>query len=254
MEKLLTELRRLYLPADAATPEALARHVTGQTTLSTALTGADGLTRALVIAFNQSDSGAPEQHWNRLCEVANALQGELGLPAPAVSISGASGYGLWLSFEQPLPAAEAQQFADLLQAAYFPEIDLQPPTVSTPVEVPPCLHRASGKWAAFIHPGMGASFAEDAGLEMAPPLSGQLAFLEGLRRIGADQLAQALATMRRNRPVVKEEEGLPEVAASQALQRGAGESELLLRDATLEDIVRHLHARKIEPTFRHLLK
>jgi hypothetical protein len=28
---------------------------------------------------------------------------------------------------------------------------------------------------------------------------------------------------------------------------------LLLRDATLEDIVRHLHAKNIEPTFRHLL-
>lgn len=255
MEKLLTELKRLYLPADAATPQALAEHVTGQITLSTALTGADGLTRALVIAFNQSDSGAPEQHWNRLCEVANALQAELGLPAPAVSISGASGYGLWLSFEQPLPAAEAQQFASLLQAAYFPEIDLQPPTVATPVEVPPCLHRASGKWAAFIHPGMGASFAEDAGLEMAPPLSGQLAFLEGLRRISADQLAKALATMGSKHPVVAGGSGaLAEVAASQVPRGSAGESALLLRDATLEDIVRHLHARQIEPTFRHLLK
>ena len=50
---------------------------------------------------------------------------------------------------------------------------------------------------------MGASFAEDAGLEMAPPLSGQLAFLEGLRRISADQLAKALATMRRKKPKVE---------------------------------------------------
>jgi len=28
---------------------------------------------------------------------------------------------------------------------------------------------------------------------------------------------------------------------------------LLLKDATLEDIVRHLHAKNIEPTFRHLV-
>jgi hypothetical protein len=28
---------------------------------------------------------------------------------------------------------------------------------------------------------------------------------------------------------------------------------LLLKDATLEDIVRHLHSLGIEPTFRHVL-
>ena len=29
---------------------------------------------------------------------------------------------------------------------------------------------------------------------------------------------------------------------------------LLLKDASLEDIVRHLHAKHIEPTFRHIIK
>ncbi|WP_229425031.1 hypothetical protein [Massilia sp. Se16.2.3] len=45
-------------------------------------------------------------------------------------------------------------------------------------------------------------------------------------------------------------------AASFPTQAAPGASpndSLLLRDATLEDIVRHLHARGIEPTFRHLL-
>jgi hypothetical protein len=28
---------------------------------------------------------------------------------------------------------------------------------------------------------------------------------------------------------------------------------LLLKDATLDDIIQHLHERNIEPTFRHLL-
>ena len=53
---------------------------------------------------------AKRQHWDRLCEVANALQAELGLPAPAVSIDGASAYHLWLSLETPVPAGEAQDF------------------------------------------------------------------------------------------------------------------------------------------------
>lgn len=40
----------------------------------------------------------------------------------------------------------------------------------------------------------------------------------------------------------------PQVDAQQE-----GEAELLLKDASLEDIVKLLHSRNIEPTFRHLI-
>ncbi|MGZ8290318.1 MAG: hypothetical protein ACXW2U_04000 [Telluria sp.] len=247
MQKLISELRRLYLPAEEFAPEALPQHILGQTTLATNLTTHDGMTRAVVIAFNKMDKGGDAQHWTRLCEVANALQTELNLPAPAVSISAASGYGLWLSLEAPVSAAQAQEFVDLLHRAYFPEMD-RPADVSAPVELPPCLNQATGKWAAFIHPGMGASFADESGLEMAPPLAGQAAFLEGLQSISEKQFLHALDMLREAHGAATPLASAPEP------DRSVDTGGLLLKDATLEDIVRFLHSKNIEPTFRHLIR
>ncbi|NML59870.1 hypothetical protein HHL21_01985 [Massilia sp. RP-1-19] len=246
MQKLISELSRLYLPADAVAPEALVQHMLGKATLAIKLTGDNGLTRAMVIPFRKVSGNEEAQHWTLLCEVANALQADLGLPAPAVSISGADGYGLWLSLETPVPAALAQKFVELLRQAYFPEGSPIPDPVGAPVELPPCLNQRTGKWAAFIHPGMGASFADESGLEMAPPMAGQLAFLEGLRRISDAQFRHALDVLQKSHSAAP-------AASAPALGRNAGADGLLLKDATLEDIVRFLHSKNIEPTFRHLI-
>lgn len=247
MQKLISELIRLYLPAGALSSEELTQHIAGKTTLAVDLTTDAGMTRAMVIPFNKTRDGEEGEHWNRLCAVANALQSELGLPAPAVSISGANGYGLWLSLETPVPAEQAQQFLELLHAAYFPDIELGPDAVSAPVELPPCLNKGSGKWAAFIHPGMGASFADESGLEMAPPLAGQAAFLEGLHSISQAQFVHALN-------VLQPSEGAAPAATLPAPERSLPADGLLLKDATLEDIVKFLHSKNIEPTFRHLIR
>jgi hypothetical protein len=108
------------------------------------------------------------------------------------------------------------------------------------------MNAATGKWAAFIHPGMGASFAEEPALDMTPPAAAQAAFLQGLESIDAAQLQHAFDVLER----------MPQASVPAAppppvnVPTSPG---LLLQDATLEDIVRHLHARNIEPTFRHLL-
>jgi hypothetical protein len=246
MQKLISELMRLYLPSGALPPEVLAQHMLGQATLAISLTTDEGLTRAMVIPFHKMRDSEDAQHWSRLCAVANALQAELGFPAPAVSISGANGYGLWLSLAAPVPAAQAQEFLELLRQAYFPDMDLGPDAVSAPVELPPCLNQGTGKWAAFIHPGMGASFADESGLEMAPPFAGQAAFLEGLQSISEAQFLHALDMLQQSHAAAP-------MASAPALQRTVAADGLLLRDATLEDIVRFLHAKNIEPTFRHLI-
>jgi hypothetical protein len=241
MHKLISELRRLYLLNDQRyDDESLERHLRGEATLAIDLANGSGTTRALVIDFPKAGD---EQHWTRLCDVANALQTELGLPAPAVSVSGGDSYGLWLSLASPIPVARASQFLALLHKAYFEdeEIDLS----RTVVEVPPCLHRATGLWAAFINPGMGASFAEELGLDMQPPSAAQAAFLEGLQSIGDAEFAKALDLLQ------KKHTAAPEAAPRAAVAPPEG---LLLKDATLEDIVKHLHSMNIEPTFRHLLK
>lgn len=247
MQKLISELTRLYLPAGAVSPDALEKHMLGTATLAVKLATDDGLVRAIAIPFRKMSGADGTQHWSQLCSVANALQAELGLPAPAVSISGADGYGLWLSLEKPVPAALAQKFLELLGQAYFPDMPLELDAVSALVELPPCLNQSSGKWAAFIHPGMGASFADEPGLEMAPPLAGQVAFLEGLHSISADQLRHAMDVLQQ--PQVP----ATPVASAPVLARTADSGNLLLKDATLEDIVSFLHSKNIEPTFRHLI-
>jgi hypothetical protein len=246
MEKLISELRRLYLPTGAGATDALSQHILGHATLATSLAGADGRVRSMVIPFDQTGEHDEAQHWTQLCAVANALQAQLGFPAPAVSISGANGYRLWLSLESPVPVAQAQAFLGLLRQAYFPEVALRSDAAAAPVQLPPCLNPQTGKWSAFIHPGMGASFAGEAGLDMAPPLAGQAAFLEGLHSIGEAQFLQAIDALRSPAAPAA-------VAAGPAPDRAASIDGLLLKDATLEDIVRFLHAKHIEPTFRHLI-
>ena len=246
MHKLITELIRLFLTPDAAR-EPLALRIGGQDSSAIDLADAAGNVRAIHLPFRKMRSGDEAQHWTLLCEVANALQTELEFPAPAVSVSGSDGYGLWLSLATPVAPALAQEFVALLKLECFPDVKTATEPATTLVLLPPCLNRDTGKWAAFIHPGMGASFADDSGLEMAPPLSGQVGFLESLQSIDDDQFAQALALLRSKHGAV----AAAPAPMQHAMPSAAG---LLLKDATLEEIVAHLHARNIEPTFRYLIK
>lgn len=242
MQKLISELKRLYLPPTPLSPALLEHRLLGQTSDGVALASADGQTRAMLMAFPKMVDGADGQHWTRLCEVANAMQVELGLPAPAVSISGGAAYGLWLSLDTAVPTALAQQFLGLLHAAFCPGVEHVPHAPAALVALPPCLHPRTGKWAAFIHPGLGASFADEAGLEMAPPFAGQAALLDSLHSITPAQLAHAMQVL--NATGIK----------APVTERPPAASGLLLKDASLEDIVRHLHSMHIEPTFRHLIR
>lgn len=231
MQKLIAELTRLYLPAGASAA-----------TQPLNLASADGRTRALVIAFDRQPGADETEHWGALCQVANALQTQLELPAPAVSISGSHGYRLWLSFDAAMPVAVARKFLDLLRLAYFPQMPEQADVFAATVEFPPSRNAGTGLWAAFINPGLGASFADESGLDMAPPVAGQLALLDGLRSISEQQFAHAMNLLEpANGPA-------PAVAVKSAPEG------LLLKDATLEDIVKHLHSLHIEPTLRHLIK
>lgn len=249
MQKLISELKRLYLH-NFDDDQALARHVRGEHTTLVDL-ASDGQVRAIVIDFRKT---AEEQHWLRLCDVANALQQELQLPAPAVSVSGGDSYQLWLSLAQPLALAEARQFLALLHKAYFEDepIDLG----RTTVELPPCLHIATGLWAAFINPSMGSALAEDLGLEVTPSELAQANFLEKLDSISPEAYAQALAKLqaRHNESDAATAPAPLPLSPQNPPRANATADGLLLKDATLEDIVRHLHAMGIEPTFRHVLK
>ncbi len=246
MQKLIAELLRLYLPLGNVLIDVLERHISGSHTISTSLVSADGMTRAIVIPFNKLSDNDCDQHWTLLCDVANALQTELALPAPAVSISGDTGFALWLSLDEAVSVGVAQRFLGLLRRAYFPTVEFGIPAVSAPVELPPCVHQRTGRWAAFINPGLGAAFADESGLEMPPPLAGQVALLENLERISEKKFLHAMS-------LLQQSHGEAEVTPAPSVRAPAGQG-LLLKEATLEDIIRHLHSLDIEPTFRHLIR
>ena len=265
MQELISELSRLYLldgqqcfeGADRAhplplSPARLEQHLLGVRTVALALRAPTGLGRAIVLDFSAGGAARGEQQWRALASTANAMRESFDLPSPAVSISG-QGFQLWLSLQQAQPTGRIAEFAALLRDVVLPDPLRQDEgngALATAVELPPGRH-ANGKWSAFIHPGMGASFADDPALEMAPPLSAQLGFLEGLQSITPEAFETTLASLRRERGVL-EAPARAQPAHEQRDTPGAA-LPLLLRDASLEDIVRELHARNIEPSFRHLL-
>ncbi|KQQ40006.1 hypothetical protein ASF61_04155 [Duganella sp. Leaf126] len=244
MEKLIAELRRLYLP-DPQHPStaALEDHLHGSTTLTVDLAGEAGTARAMALDFPRA---ADDRHWLLLCDVANALQQDLTLPAPAVSVNGADRFTLWLSFSPAQPLAQLRRFRTLLQQAYCPDLGAAPD--ATEVALPPCRHQASGLWAAFINPAMGAALADDLGLELPPPVSAQAAFLQGLDSISAEQFAQALQQLELQAAGPAAEPAPPTAQMRQPAPAG-----VLLGEATLEQIVAELHRRQIEPTLRHVI-
>lgn len=237
MERLDAELTRLYLPLEGEQ------------------------VRGIVIPFRKA-AGGEARHWDDLCAVANALQADYDFPAPAVSVAASGGYLLWLSLEETVPVEQAREFVRLLGLAH-PDMTLSADAVGMPIALPPQRDAATGTWSAFIHPGMGASFADESGLDMQPPAAGQLGFVEGLERIAPDRFQAALAALRQAHATVPASASAsapapapaPTAAAGPAPRQppGAIPDGLLLKDATLEDIVRFLHAKHIEPTFRHLI-
>ena len=253
MEKLIAELMRLFVPEGVIAPELLAgqihRQMQGQEVEPMDLLSSAGLTRAVAIPFEKAKDGVEGEHWKQLCEAANALQADHGFPAPAVSVTGL-GYCLWISLAAPVPNAQARQFVRRVRQAWLPA-NAARGEVRTP-PLPPCLDAATGRWAAFIHPGMGASFADEPWLEVAPPPLAQAAFLEGVESVAPERFADAFAALGRSETPVPAPAPAPTQATPEVL-RPAVPDGLLLKDATLEDIVRHLHALNIEPTFRHLL-
>ena len=191
-----------YYPAGLLTPSLLEEHLAGTQTLALNLVADDDTCRAMVIDFDGVAHGKGQQHWDALAALVTRMQEDLGLPEPAVAVSGRKGWGIWLSLEQPLPAARARQFLRLVRSAYLDlpndEIDLRPDTdkatkaAQAVAKLPPCLHRASGLWAAFIRPNMGESFIEEAGLIDAPPMDKQADLLRNLQSITQLQFEQAL--------------------------------------------------------------
>lgn len=203
MDKLIAELQRLYfLPGQpcrcggarqAFDAGVLARALGGEAA-DIELVAADGRVRTLAIALER---GAD---WESAAGLCGGVAADLGLPAPAVSVSGRSGYRIWFSLAEAVPLADAQRFLDGLRRRYLGELAaarlrLLPAGEASCLELVPARDPASGKWSAFIDPGLGAMFSDDAGLEMPPGPNQQAELLAGFAGIKAAEFGHALALL-----------------------------------------------------------
>lgn len=211
MEKLIHELQRLYflpgqqLHLDApeaqgnlTTPQLLAKSLGGEVAPVLDLLSAAGMVRTLAIGFARS------VEWARVASLYAAVQTDLTLPAPALSIAARGGYQLWFSLAEAMPLAQAHAFLDGLRLRYLADLPAAQLSVhpaphaaaeASLLDLVPASHAASGRWSAFIDPSLGSMFADEAGLEMAPSLDGQADILAKVGSIKADDFLRALDSL-----------------------------------------------------------
>ena len=193
MSKLFSELQRLYFYPSGCEENNDSSFV---------LPAKDGLTRAMLLRFKRSAD------WPSVAKLYEALQAELDLPAPAVSVSPGDGFQLWLSLAEPEPVARAQVFLAALCERYLGDlerggVELFPAdhtdnanTSPAAIDLVPTLDAASGRWSAFIDPSMGSVFIDEPGLEMSPNFDRQgqlLGQLQSIRPADFERVVDGIA-------------------------------------------------------------
>jgi hypothetical protein len=193
MTRLQQELQRLYLPLPAEGGASGAA--------APSLIDAQGQVRAMVLTL------AAPADWPTLWRVWNGVQADLGLPAPAIAVSGTDGHQLWFSLAEPVPAAQAQGFLAALCRHYLADIEParlrampvanatpgQPPQHAEPV---PAEIGNGGHWSAFVAPDLAPVFADEPWLDLPPSPDGQAQLLARLQPIRPGDLAQAWERLR----------------------------------------------------------
>lgn len=167
MDKLTAELQRLhFLPEQQS----------------------DTRQSALGIAFRRATD------WESVALLWHAVQDELDLPAPAVSIDG-QGYRLWFSLAEPVDDQQAEHFLDGLHSRYLAELPASRLEFGLPDNLPPCPLAEPDRWSAFIDPGMGSMFVTEPWLEMAPNRHQQADLLAGFTSIRSKDFVRTLALL-----------------------------------------------------------
>ena len=233
MNKLISELQRLYFLQDQQshsqnlndggaiayaaegplTPAIVTKSLAGELTVGLNLVSPAGMARAMVVSFARATD------WEQVANLYQALQDELDLPAPGVSVSGRKGYSLWFSLAEALPLAQIQAFLAALRLKYLADIplahlELQPDALAIKT-LAPARHNTTGKWSAFIDPSMGSMFIVEPGLEMAPILDRQAGMLAGLKSIKTANFQRALSILQ----TPSELDGEPALTLAEAAAR-----------------------------------
>lgn len=201
MNRLQAQQRRLYLDPDATTEDA-------------GLIDAQGQVRALVVDVAQPAG------WDAVAALCQGIQDALDLPTPAIAVSGGAGFQVWLSLAEPVPAWQAHAFLAALCLRFLshvPARHVQCKPVAEPsstwpgghASLVPALQGATGRWSAFVAPGLASMFADEPWLDVQPGIDAQAQLLCRLVSISVADFARA-----------KQELGLLDAPAS----RNAGQA------------------------------
>lgn len=183
MDRLQSELQRLYLLPSSHPGEA----ADGR------LINARGELRAMVLEL------ARPAGWDALSRVWQGVQADLGLPAPAIAVSGTDGLQLWFSLQEATSAARAAAFLLQLTARYLagvaPARLRSMPSTTEPswrAALVPAQQAGSENWSAFVAPDLAPVFADTPWLDIPPSVEGQADLLAKLKSIGPVALDAAI--------------------------------------------------------------
>lgn len=178
MNRLQSELHRLYLPRPGAESDAP----------SPVLVDRQGWVRALVMELILPAG------WAVLGKVWHGVQAELDLPAPGIAVSGTDGLQLWFSLEEPASVRQAHDFLESLRLRFLADLAperlrLMPASTATAaspehhVRLVPSEQLSTGNWSAFVAPDLAPIFAETPWLDIPPGEEGQATLLRALNSI-----------------------------------------------------------------------
>ena len=177
MNRLQSELNRLYLPPSQAGAETDAQPAT--------LIDPTDRVRAMVLELARPPS------WDAMSKVWQGVQAELDLPAPAIAVSGTDGLQLWFSLAEPIRADRAHAFLERLRIRYLADVDsgrvgLMPATNASALhpelhaQLIPARQEPTGNWSAFLAPDLVPIFADSPWLDIPPNEEGQATLLRGM--------------------------------------------------------------------------
>lgn len=172
MNRLQAQLHRLYLSHDSHTegPDPADPDL--------GLIDANGQVRALVMEVAQ------QAGWDAVAALYQGIQDDLDLPAPALAVSGIDSYQVWFSLSEPVLVAKAQDFLESLRLRYLgviaprhismkPTADAGAPGQARHSRLVPALQGETGRWSAFVAPGLASMFAEEPWLDLPPSSDAQ---------------------------------------------------------------------------------
>jgi len=146
--------------------------------------------RCLCLIFTRASD------WPALSELQQAIQHELDLPAPALSVDG-QGFRLWLSLAEAVDVSTGSAFLEALRQRYLADLpasrlQLDP---NVPATLPPLALAADERWSAFIDPTMGSMFCDEPWLDLPPNQDQQADLLSRFTSLSTTDFANAHALL-----------------------------------------------------------